>query len=98
MSYVRPAIEHGSEKWCLKESEMEILRTEAFVVGEMYGVQVKDRKRSTDLMLMLGLSEAVDQLAMAKSVRWYGHVLRRAFDLETEGQGKKGRPKRPKRA
>ena len=26
---------------------------------------------------MLGLSEAMDQLAMAKSVRWYCHVLRR---------------------
>ena len=85
MSYVRPAIEHGSEKWCLKESEMKILRTEAFVVGEMYGVQVKDRKRSTDLMLMLGLSEAVDQLAMAKSVRWYGHMLRRGWSCLEKG-------------
>ena len=25
-SYVRPAILHGSEAWCLKESEMGILR------------------------------------------------------------------------
>ena len=28
-------------------------------------------------MFMLGLSETIDQLAMANSVRWYGHVLRR---------------------
>ena len=40
-------------------------------------------------MLMLGLNETMDQLAMAGSVCWYGHVLwredghvlRRAFDF-----------------
>ena len=36
-----------------------------------------DRKRSTDLMLMLGSNETIDQLVMANSVRWYGHVLSR---------------------
>ena len=34
------------------------------------------RKRAGDLMLMLGLSKTMDQLAVANSVRWYGHVLR----------------------
>ena len=31
-----------------------------------------------DLMLILGLKETIDQLAMANSVHWYGHghVLR----------------------
>ena len=47
------------------------------MVRAMCGVQLKDRKRSTNLMFMLGLKEATDQLAMANSVRWYGHVLRR---------------------
>ena len=47
------------------------------MVREMCGVQLKDRKRSTDLMFMLGLNEAMDQLAMANCVHWYGHVLRR---------------------
>ena len=28
------------------------------------------RKRSTDLMFMLGLNETIDQLAMTNSVRW----------------------------
>ena len=65
----------------------------------MCGVQLKDRKRSTDLMFMFGLSENIDQLAMVSSVSWYGHVLkredghvlRRALDFEVEGQRKKGR-------
>ena len=77
-SYVRPAILHRGEAWCLKESEMGISqRTERSMVRAMCGVQFKDRKRSTDLMLMLGFKETIDQLAMANSVRWYGHVLRR---------------------
>ena len=48
-------------------------------------------------MFMSGLSETIDLFAMANSVRWYGHVLRRddgnvlrrALDFEIEGQRKK---------
>ena len=51
-------------------------------------------------MLMLGLSETIDQLATAGSVHWYGHVfstidshvLRKAFEFES--QRKKCRMKR----
>ena len=59
----------------------------------MCGVQFKGRKRSKDLMLMLGLNKTKDQLAMSNLVRWNGQVLRknngndliRALDLEVEG-------------
>ena len=72
------------------------------MVRAMCGVQLKDRKRSTDLMFMLGLKKTIDLLVMANSVCWYGHVLRRedghvlrrTLDFEVEGQRKKGRPKR----
>ena len=55
----------------------------------------------TDLMCMLGFNEIIDQLVIANSVRWYGHVLRRedghilkrALDFEVEVQIKKGRLK-----
>ena len=43
----------------------------------MCGVQLKDRKISYELMSMLGLNETIDQLAIANSVCWYCHVLRR---------------------
>ena len=51
---------------------------------------------------MLIFNSTIDQLAMAYSVRWYvhvlrredGHILRRALDIEVDGQRKKGRPKR----
>ena len=72
------------------------------MVRAICGVQLKDKKRSKDLMLMLGLNETMDQLAMTNSVCLYGHVfqredghvLRRALDFEVEGQRKKGRQKR----
>ena len=55
-----------------------------------------------DLLFMLGLKETMDQLAMANSVRWYGHVLRRedvyilrkALDFEVNGQRKNVMPMR----
>ena len=61
-----------------------------------------DRKTSTDLMFMLGLNKAIDQLAMSNSVHWYGQVLRRvdghalgrALYFEVEVHRKKGRLKR----
>ena len=93
---------YGSEECCLKESEMAILqRTERSIVRAMCGVQLKDRKRSTDLIFMLGLNDAMDQLAMTNTVCWYGHVLgredghvlRRALYFEVESQRKKWRPK-----
>ena len=42
-------------------------------------------------MLMLGLDGTIGRLAMANRVRWHGHVLRMALDIELEGQCKKGR-------
>ena len=89
--------------WCLKENEMGVLRrTERSIVRAMCGVQLKDRKRSTELTYMLDLKETIDQLAMANSVCRHGHVLRRedghvlrkALDFEVDGQRKKGRMKR----
>ena len=66
------------------------------MVRAMCGVQLKDRKRSTDFMFMLALNETIDQLAMANSAHWYshvlrregGHVLRKTSDSEVEGQRK----------
>ena len=60
------------------------------------------QKISADLILMLNLNETINQLAMANSVHWYGHVLRRedgyvlrrALVFAVDGQRKKGRPKR----
>ena len=49
------------------------------MVRAICGVQLNDKIRSTDFMFILGLNETVDQLAMANSVRWDGHMLRRGW-------------------
>ena len=69
---------YRSDAWCLNESEMGILqRTKRSMVRAICGVQLQDRNRSRDFMLMLGLNEIIDQLAIANSIHWCGHVLRR---------------------
>ena len=92
-SCVRSAMLCGSETWCLRESEMSILRrTERAMVRSMCGVKLVDRKNTEELMKMLGL---------ANGVRWCGHVIRREDDnilkkammMEVNGQRKRGRPK-----
>ena len=40
-------------------------RTEKSIVKASCGVQLKDRKTSMDSLLMMGLNEGIDQLAMA---------------------------------
>ena len=40
----------------------------------MCGVQLKDRKK---YVLMLDVIKTIDLLAMADSVCWYGHVLKK---------------------
>ena len=39
--------------------------------------KTEEKKRTEDVMEMLGLKETVVQMAMANGVRWYGNVLRR---------------------
>ena len=69
---------YGSETWCVREYEMAILRrTERAMVRAMCGAKLMEKKRTEDLMEMLGLKETVVQMAKANGVRWYGHVLRR---------------------
>ena len=54
-----------------------MLWTERYTVTAMCGVQLKDRKRAKDLVMMLGWNEIIDQLAMANSAPRHGRVLSR---------------------
>ena len=100
---VRSAMLYGSETWCLRENEMAILRrTDRAMVIAMCGAKLMEKKRTEDLMEMLGLKETVVLMAKANGVKWYGHVLRRddghvlrkALELEVRGNRKRGRPKK----
>ena len=70
-SCVRSAMLYGSETWCLRENEMAILRrTKRVMVRAMCGAKLIKKKRTEDLMEMLGLKETVVQMAKANAVRW----------------------------
>ena len=66
----------------------------------MCGAKLMEKKRTKDLMEMLGLKETVVQMANANGVRWYrhvlrrddGHVLRKELEFEVKGKRKRGRP------
>ena len=65
----RSAMLHGSETWCLRESEMAILRrTERALVRSVSGVKLVDRKKMEALMEMLGLKETLDRMAKVNGV------------------------------
>ena len=49
---------YGSETWCLRENEMAILiRTERAMVTAMCGAKRMEKKRTENLLEMLGLKE-----------------------------------------
>ena len=74
---LRSAVLYGSETWCLRENEMAILRrTEKAMMRAMRGVKLIEKKRSQELMSLLGLKNSLDGIARASEVRWHGHVLR----------------------
>ena len=73
---------YESETWCLRETEMAILRTDKAMVRTMCEVKLVDRKNMEELMQMLGLKETLDRMAKANGVRWYGDVIRRLDDTE----------------
>ena len=69
-SCVRSATLYGSETWCLRESEMAILRrTKRAMVRSMCGVKLVDRKNMEELMEILGLKKTLDRMAKANGVR-----------------------------
>ena len=69
---------YGSEAWCLREKEMEILRrTERAMIRAMCGVKLLDQRNSEEFMDMFGIRESLDRIAKASCVRWYGHALRK---------------------
>ena len=78
---------------------MEILRrTKRAMVRAMCDAKLMEKKRTEDLMEMLGLKETVVQMAKANRVRWYGnpnvlsrddgHVLRTVWEFEVKGNRK----------
>lgn len=55
----------------MSENELAIVRrTEGAMVRAMCGVKLMDKKKTEELMGMLGVEETLDQLEKAIGVRW----------------------------
>ena len=71
-SCVRSAMLYGSETRCLRESEKTILRrTGRARVRAMCGAKLMEKKRTEDLMEMLGLKETAVQMTKANGCLLY---------------------------
>jgi hypothetical protein len=99
---VRAAMVYGGETWVMrKEEECVLQRAERAMVRMMCGVKMRDRKSSSELMSMVGLSEDIVTLVRKSRLRWYGHVMRRdegvgirryVLEFEVAGEIGRGRP------
>ena len=77
---VQSALTYGTETWAMKKANLQSLeRTERMMVRWMYGVSLKDRKRSVDLYSRLGV-QSVDEVVRRGRLRWFGHVERKSED------------------
>ena len=77
---VRSVMVYGSETWATRVEDMNRLeRTERMMVRWMCGVTLKDRKRSEDLLVRLGI-ESVAEVVRRSRLRWFGHLERMSTD------------------
>ncbi|XP_065664790.1 uncharacterized protein LOC136086422 [Hydra vulgaris] len=87
---------YGSETWAMKVDVQRLEWTEKMMIRWMCGVTLKDKKRSHDLRLSLGIVSVSDIVCHGR-LRWFGHVERKDADdwvstcKELEFLGGKGR-------
>ena len=65
-SCVKSAMLYGSETWCLMENEMAILRrTKIAMMRAMCGVKIIEKRKSQEVMSLLGFKDTLDGLSRA---------------------------------
>ena len=83
----------------MKVGDMQqITRTERCMIRRMCGVLLKDRRRSADLLKLMGIS-GVEEIMDSSALRWPGHVKKKeeldweslCRGIEVEGQVRRGR-------
>ena len=75
-------------------------KTEKAMMRAICGVKIIEKRRSQELINLLGFKDTLNGLDRASGVRWYGHVLRRdnddvlrrALDFKVAGRRGRGRP------
>ena len=62
---------YGSETWCLRENEMAILRrTEKAMIRAMCEFTLIEKRRSQELMSLLGVKDTMDGQTRESGVQW----------------------------
>jgi hypothetical protein len=101
-SCVQSVMMYGSETWAMKVEDVQRLeRTEKMMIRWMCGVTLKDKKRSHDLRLRLGIVSVSDRVRQGR-LRWFGHVEHKDADdwalacreLEVSGEKSRGRSRK----
>ena len=99
---VRRSMLYGSETWAMKVEDLRRLMTaERRMVRWMFGVSLKDKISSQDLLCRLKLEDIAVAIRRGR-LRWFGHVVRKAddewvkkvMDLKLDGPTPRGRPKK----
>jgi hypothetical protein len=99
---VRAAMVYGGETLVMrKKKEYVLQRAESAMVRMMYGVKLRNRKSSNELMSMVGLNEDTVTLVRKSRLRCHGHVMRRdegvgirrVLELEVADEIGRGRPR-----
>ena len=68
---------HGSEIWSIRAGDVQrMARTERSMVRRMCGVSLKDRRRSEDLLKLMGIV-GIEEVMDRSGLRWLGHVERK---------------------
>ena len=67
-SCMRLVIMYGKEMWCLRGNEMAILRTKKAIMRAMCGVKTIEKRKSQEVMSLLGLKDIFDGLARVRGV------------------------------
>jgi len=75
--YVRSTLVQGSETWPMRAGDVQrMVRTERSMVRRMCGVSLKDKRRSTDLLKLMGIA-GIEEVLDRSALRWLGHVERK---------------------
>ena len=77
---VQSVLIYGTETWAMKADDLRSLeKTERMMVRWMCGVSLKDRKRSEDLCILLGINCVADVVRRGR-LRWFGHLEHKSVD------------------
>ena len=68
---VRTSMIYGSETWTMRKEEAVLLRAERAMVRMMCGITLRYRKRTGELMWMLGLCDDIVTVMGQSRLGWY---------------------------